>query len=529
MKTLFSFGTTLLCLSAIATDISYCGGDYQLSTLEAYIEFKLQRDNIPGLAACIVKNDRVVWSKGFGFQDLRGGIAMTPRSVMGTASVSKIVTAIAVMQLYERGLLDLDDPIQKYLPFAIRHPKYPDANITVSQLLNHTASTSNGPSLWKCYSCGEQPLSQREWVQNYFLPDGKYYHKEGNFGPGKPGEQFLYSNAGYGLLACLVEVVSGLPFDRYCAVNIFSPLKMENSSLNVSDIRMGTLSTMYSYGYNMDLERDLMVPNTNCAKVVSGDYFFSLCDYTTSTPGAGGMYSSVDELAHLLVALMNDGTYRGKTVLSKQNIARILSPNVDSGLLPAQFAAFGLGGYAMRLNNGALVWGHTGADPGQSSFLLFNPETTIGAIVLVNRFVDIRDLIEWIFAEAIPRYSIIPLENLGGIWKEYMKGRPQHRVTISVQPNYLPGGSRLHVIGNHRFLGRWVNAGVPLTPQKNRTWSTTFFFPDATTLEFKITRGSMRTEAVTMDGKPLPNHRVVVVKDTVMNIMVEDWKDQAQQ
>jgi hypothetical protein len=241
------------------------------------------------------------------------------------------------------------------------------------------------------------------------------------------------------------------------------------------------------------------------------------------------MYSSVEQLAHLLIALMNDGAYQGNAVLSRKNISRILGPDVDSRLLPGQFASFGLGGYAMRLNNGAPVWGHTGADPGQSSFMLFNTETKVGAIVLANRFVDIRDLIEWMFAEGACQYSSTPLEHLGGIWKPYMKDRLLRRITISVLPEYLPGDSHLHVIGNHRYLGRWVSSGVPLTPQKDRSWTTTLLFPDSTTLEFKITRGSMKTEAVTRDGTVLPNHTLAVVKDTVVNIVVEDWKDQAQQ
>jgi len=501
----------------------------QSSGLTEYIDFKMQRDFIPGLAACLVRQDEIVWSQGFGFQNLDARIPMTPQSVIGTASVSKLITAIAILQLHERKQLNLDDPINKFLPFAIQHPKYPGVNITISQLLSHTASTSNGPSLWRGFSCDKQPITQKEWVQAYFVPGGEYYHEEGNFGAGKPGEQFLYSNAGYALLACLVEVASGLPFNQYCIANIFTPLKMVNTSFDVADIRKETLSTMYSYGYTMDLERDLIAPETDCGKVSRGDYFFPLCNYSTSTTGAGGMYSSIDQLTRVLIAMMNEGRYEGNRILSKQSVARILGPHVDPKLLPKQFAAFGLGSYAMRLNNGALVWGHTGADPGQSSFLLFNAETKVGAIVLANRFVDIRDLIEWMFAEGTGKYSITPLEQLGSMWKQYAKGQLQRRVTINVRPNYLPGGSRLHVIGNHQYLGAWVNTGMPLSPQQDRSWETTFLIPDSTRLEFKITRGGMDRQAVTMDGKVLQNHSLVVVKDTVLHIVVEDWKDLAQQ
>jgi hypothetical protein len=183
----------------------------------------------------------------------------------------------------------------------------------------------------------------------------------------------------------------------------------------------------------------------------------------------------------------------------------------------------------MKIGNVGYVWGHTGADPGQSSIMLFNRETEVGAIVLANRFVDIRDLIEWMFAEAIPSYSNTTLDQLGGIWRHYARDQRQREVTIRVLPNYLPGGSRIHVVGNHRYLGAWVSSGIPLLPQKDRSWEETLYFADSTHLEFKIARGGMDKQAVTMDGKVLANHSFVVTKDTVVNIVVEDWKDQAQQ
>jgi hypothetical protein len=369
-------------------------------------------------------------------------------------------------------------------------------------------------------------MGQKEWTKEYFLPGGKYYHKEGNFGSAKPGEGFLYSNSGYALLAYLVEEVSGLPFDRYCRENIFVPLKMGNTSFRAADTKPGTLSTMYSYGYNMDLERDLMAANTDCARVVAGEYFFPLCNYTTPTRGASGLLSSVEQLARLLIALMNNGVYEGRRILSPQSIDQILGPYVDPAKLPSQFASFGLGGYAMRLGNGGLVWGHTGADPGQSSLMLFNRETGVGTVVLANRFVDIRDLIEWIFAEGIASYSSTPLDQLKGAWKRYAADQTQHKVTIRVLPHYLPGGSQIHVVGNHRYLGAWVSSGIPLLPRPDRSWEMTLNFPDSTKLEFKITRGGMEKEAVAIDGKVPSNHSFVVVRDTLVTIEVEDWKDQ---
>jgi CubicO group peptidase (beta-lactamase class C family) len=485
----------------------------------------MDRDKIPGLAACIIKDDKIVWSTGFGFQNIEHRIPMTTRSIMGIASISKIVTAIAVMQLAEHKQLDLNEPINKYLPFKIHHPDYPDAEITISQLLSHTSSISNGPSLWRSYSCESQTMNLREWVKAYFLPEGKFYHKEGNFARWKPGEGFSYSNAEYPLLAYLIEVVSGISFNQYCKRNIFDPLEMLNTSFNLSDELSRGMATMYSYGYSMDLERDLMQPNIDCRKIILGNYFFPLCNYTAPTIGAAGLYSSAEQLSHLLIALMQGGVFKGKVILSKASVAKTLSPYVNPQLLPGQFASFGLGGYAMRLNNGESVWGHTGADPGISSYMLFSRETRIGAIVLANRFVDIRDLIEWLFAEGIGQYWSSQFNQMSVTWKQYAKNQRQHKVIFRVLPNYLPGGSRINIIGDHRYLGSWVTSGIPMSPQKERTWEQTYFFPDSTRIEFKITRGSWHKEAVSLDGKVPPKYSLVVVKDTVFNIVVEDWKD----
>ncbi len=489
----------------------------------------MNRDKIPGLATCLIKADKIVWSKGYGWANVEQQVAMTIKTVQGVASISKLITAMAVMQLAEQKKIGLDDPINNYLAFKIRHPDYPDVDMTISQILSHTAAISNGPSLWRSYKCGDRTLTLEEWVKSYFLPTGSFYHSEENFTCWQPGDRFLYSNAGYGLLSYLVEVVSGMPFNRYCKENIFAPLAMHNTSFEVADVSEKYLGTLYAYGYNMDLERDLMQHGIDCGKIIATNYLFPLCHYSSPTVGSGDLYSSVEQLSKLLITLMNGGSFNGKVILSKESTARMLNPYVDPQLLPGQFASFGLGGYAMRLNNGAPVWGHSGADPGKSTFLFFNPETKIGAIVVANRFVDIRDLIEWVFVEGIRQYWSKPFGTSEGAWRQYLKDQRRHKIVIRVVSDYLPGGSQIYVIGNHRYLGGWVTTGIPLSPQQDRSWEKTFFFPDSTWIEFKITHGSWNTESVTLDGKVPPNHSFVAVEDTVVNIVIEDWKDQAGQ
>ncbi len=500
----------------------------KLKLLDEYVSIKMERDKIPGLSVCLVKDDKIIWAKGYGWANTERKIPMTIGSVLGIASISKLITATAIMQLYEQGLIDIYSPMNKYLPFKIQHPNYPSDELTIAQILNHTSSISNGPSLWRTYSCLETEISLGEWTRDYFISGGKYYNSDGNFGRFKPGEGFQYSNAGYGLLSFLVEFVSGKSFNDYCRDNIFKPLEMTNSSFNVLDLDEKDFATMYSYGYGWDLEKDLIQKDIDRKKIIQSDYFFPLCNYTSPTFAAGGLYTSAEQLSKFLITIMNGGTYKDHQIISKKSIDRIFSQSVPSTYLPGQFAAFGLGGYAMKLSNGESVWGHTGADPGLSTYMLFNPEIKMGAIVLANRFVDIRDLIEWLFAEGFSEFNDKPIEKFNRNWEQYSNKKAKHKIDIVVESNYLPGGSQLYIIGNHRFLGQWIRTGIPLLPQKDGTWLRSFSFPDSTKLEFKITRGSWETEAVNSDGTIPPNFSLTVEKDTILKIKIEDWKDLVQ-
>jgi len=496
-----------------------------MKLLDEYITLKMERDQVPGLSVCLVKDGRIAWSKGYGWANTEKRIPMTVGSVLGAASISKLLTATAIMQLHENNLIDIYNPINKYLPFKIQHPDFTTYDITIAQILNHTASISNGPSLWRTYTCLENKINLEEWTKGYFIPGGKYYNSDGNFGKFKPGNGFQYSNAGYGLLSYLVELISGKSFNEYCRQNIFDPLGMANTSFIISDIDKSDLATMYSYGYGWDLEKDLIQKNIDYEKVIQSDYFFPLCQYTSPTFAAGGLYTSAEQLSKFLISLMNGGVYNGHRILSQESMQRIFSQSVDPSFLPGQFAAFGLGGYAMKLSNDELVWGHTGAGPGTSTYMLFNPEINMGAIVLANRFVDIRDMIEWLFAEGFSEFNDKPLENINKNWEKYSNKKTKRKIDVVVESNYLPGGSQLYIIGNHRFLGQWIRTGIPLLPQKDGNWSRSFTFPDSTKLEFKITRGSWETEAVNADGTIPPNFSFIVEKDTILNIRIDDWKD----
>ena len=119
--------------------------DQVMAELDDFIIQEMSVRHLMGLAACIIKGGQVAWAKGYGWANLAKKQPFSPDTLMNIASVSKTVTATAVMQLWEDGRVGLDNDINAYLPFKVRNPRHPDDKITVRQLLTHTSSIGDSP------------------------------------------------------------------------------------------------------------------------------------------------------------------------------------------------------------------------------------------------------------------------------------------------------------------------------------------------------------------------------------------------
>jgi CubicO group peptidase (beta-lactamase class C family) len=167
--------------------------------IDSAIHAFMAERKVPGFAACVVKGKSVVWSNYYGTANREKNITMGPEGIINIGSISKTFVAAAVMQLWEKGLLDLNADINQYLDFQIRNPKYPDKPITVFQLLTHTSSTLDGKAYYASYSCGDPGTSLHDWIQGSLTPGGKYYNNGDSFGDWMPGSgKQKYSNIGFG-------------------------------------------------------------------------------------------------------------------------------------------------------------------------------------------------------------------------------------------------------------------------------------------------------------------------------------------
>lgn len=180
---------------------------------------------IVGLSACVVSGDRVVWKDGFGKADMEQNIPVTTETVFMMASCSKLFTSCALLKLYESGHFDLDGDVNRFLPFPVRNPAFPDSAITFRMLITHTSSIADRQEvITSLYGTGESDMPLDVFLTNYFRPDGDYYDAL-NFHGFIPGTRTEYSNVGYALIGYLAERISQEPFPDFCREALFAPLE----------------------------------------------------------------------------------------------------------------------------------------------------------------------------------------------------------------------------------------------------------------------------------------------------------------
>ncbi|MEN6534409.1 MAG: serine hydrolase domain-containing protein, partial [Bryobacteraceae bacterium] len=150
--------------------------------LEQFFEAALDELHLAGMSVSIVKGDRVVWEDGFGLADIERNVPVDPGVLFHQGSVSKTVTAAALLRLREQARFTLTDDINRYLPFTVHNPRHPDVPITLRMLLTHTSSISDvsvGPDRLSGLTEGRDSVTPVEEVlKGYLTPDGKYYTEE---------------------------------------------------------------------------------------------------------------------------------------------------------------------------------------------------------------------------------------------------------------------------------------------------------------------------------------------------------------
>ena len=325
----------------LAVSIPALAGADSIPTPGELLEAHIARHGLPGGAMA-------VYTPGEGLRLGAHGRAgpdrpMTPDTPLFIASISKSLTAAAAMQLVERGLLDLDEPVTTYLPgFRLAEPGAADG-ITARHLLGHTSGISEGT-----YAPGVPgDASLAEAVADL----------GGARTMAEPGEQFAYFNAGYAVIGLLIEEMSGMTYGEYMRREIFEPLGMDSTHTDLASARAAGLAGGYGFLFGRPIPREQ--------------------DFSTRDLPAGFILSTARDMGHFLEALLHGGGRGDRRILSSAGVAEMM--RVEDGAPES----YGLG-LVVRAEEGNRIVTHGGSLDNFSSQMVLLPGAGKGAVYLFN-------------------------------------------------------------------------------------------------------------------------------------------------
>ena len=334
------------------------------SSIEEEIQRLVIDKEIPSLHLGVVSGNELVWVKGFGAQ-------ISNDTVLLIGSIQKVLVAISILQLYEKGEIDLNDDVSDYLPFTVRNPNFPNVSVTIFMLLSHRSGLAQMlphefcydweglyyPDFDGTYNPQAIGITLGEFLSERLDPGGSYYSPENWIF--EPGTDWSYSNSGYKLLMFLLETISNQTISEYMREYIFEPLRMQNTGFNASDYT----------GHHA-------IPHTRVA------------DSNIALPIWNGQYmmrSSVTDLGHLIITLMNEGQFEGFQLLQQETITMMRERTHSQSSDIYHGKELRSEGYGLGLeifSHG--IFGHGGSTIGFTGLLYFNPITKLGFIMLSN-------------------------------------------------------------------------------------------------------------------------------------------------
>lgn len=330
----------------------------ELPDVEQQLAVIMDDNAVMGLAAGIAKNGRVRWTAGLGLADQQSGALVADDTIFNQASVAKMITAVAAMQLVDRGQVGLDDDLNLYLPFHLAHPSSPDTPITLRHVLTHTTGIRDDLNVFiEAIEPGDPTQSLRGFLERYLSIAGDLYDPDENFVATPPGTAYQYSNFGFGLAALLVEEVTGQSFRNYTKKQIFRPLGMKDTGWFLADIDVDRLAVPH------ELEQGVFEP--------IGHYGYPVYS-------SGLLRTTAADLGNFLGTMANYGARFSKRILSLGAAEQMLTvqyPAID----PTQ----GLG-FVCLTPPQCNLWGHNGGDPGVETLALFDPESNDAVWVMSN-------------------------------------------------------------------------------------------------------------------------------------------------
>ncbi|WP_424100716.1 serine hydrolase domain-containing protein [Moorena producens] len=334
---------------------------------------QMTENNIPGAVFTLVKDDKIIFSKGYGYANLEDKIPVIPnKTLFRVGSVSKLVTSTAIMQLVEQGKLKLNEDINQYLKeFQIKTNKFKP--ITVDHLLTHTHGFDVAWAIGGATLCQSQlPSLEKFLTEN--LPERVR----------PPGELYVYSDVGLALAGYLVEVVGGIPFSDYIDQAILQPLNMSQSSFQQP--LPSELSANLAVGYQYKNGNYIKQPFT-CNKSVP----------TTA------LSTTAEDMAHFMIAHLQGGRYGTERILNDTTVKEMHRQHYTNFPNLPQVAGSTYGFFERFVNNQRIIE-HGGSMSGYTNLLFLIPEQKLGFYIAYNRNTLNENLRDDLVEQFLDRY-----------------------------------------------------------------------------------------------------------------------------
>jgi len=331
----------------------------KLKDFDGWMAQTLTDWNVPGIGVGIVVGDKLVFAKGYGYRDYDKKLPFTPNTLYQIASNSKLFTAVAAGLLVEEGKLTWDKPVRDSVPAIHFYNDYLNSTVTLRDMLAHRTGITRHDSIWY-----QAPDSRKELFAKLTYMEPKE----------PPRTVFLYNNMMYAAAGYLVELQSGKTWEEFVRERIFKPLEMNNSLFSVAE-----MVKRPDFGVGYTEKRD----NFEIHKI---PYY----EDTQGMAPAGAVISNLEDMSHWLIALMNDGKYKGRQVLPAGVLKATIQPAIAQPNTLAEVRgwweilnpAYGMGRSTVSYRGHLLTY-HGGDLDGFHSQVSFMPQERIGVLVAV--------------------------------------------------------------------------------------------------------------------------------------------------
>ena len=320
-----------------------------VESIERFVEAELACRKHPGSSLSVIQGGEVAWAKGFGYADVDEKVRAKPETVYRCASVTKPVVTVGLLQLMEKGKFDLDDEVNSHLDVEIRDVKGEEP--TIRDLLTHRSGMpTRVPPI---YLLDEEPLTMRGYIESAARAV-------------RPrAELWAYCNTAYMIVGYLIELFSGMTYDRYVTENVLQPLEMSSSAFTLTPEIRGNLAQGYKRAGGPE---NPLIP---VSPYILG---------TMPEDPAGSLYSTVLDLANLVIMNMGGGKFKGRRILREETVKEMHRLQAPSG---NSRSGMGLTWF-YSIHDGHVMLNHTGGLPDYTNNVCFYPLEGVGACWLSN-------------------------------------------------------------------------------------------------------------------------------------------------